>query len=285
MSTRDEHAVSQRKTQPQTGDAVAITPNHDTVDDDSRDSFKSFTVPRSTSSKVPPVVPKLNSTYGSHDYWEDRFENEDSFEWLLSYEQLAAQIEPHLLPVSRILVVGCGNAPFSADLYDAGYHNIVNVDYSETVIANMQQRHLTERPQMEWLVMDMTDLSALMDASFDVVIDKAAMDAIMTKEVDVWNPHASVVRASRDMCRHISRILRPDGGVFLQISLAQPHFRKRYLLAWHGNPGADEADDSYAADFGWTYRAEAAGRPESSAGMFGHFLYVMIKSTRPVTST
>jgi hypothetical protein len=73
-------------------------------------------------------------------------------------------------------------------MYDAGYHNIVNIDYSETVISAMKERHCVERPNMEWRVMDMTDLSELADETFDVVIDKAAMDAMMAVEGDVWNP-------------------------------------------------------------------------------------------------
>lgn len=34
----------------------------------------------------------------------------------------------------RILVLGCGNADFSEDLYDDGYTNVVNVDISSVVI-------------------------------------------------------------------------------------------------------------------------------------------------------
>ena len=34
----------------------------------------------------------------------------------------------------KILIIGCGNADFSADLYDDGYENIVNVDISDIVI-------------------------------------------------------------------------------------------------------------------------------------------------------
>ena len=34
----------------------------------------------------------------------------------------------------KILVLGCGNAEFTEDLYDAGYKNQVNVDISSVVI-------------------------------------------------------------------------------------------------------------------------------------------------------
>ena len=35
---------------------------------------------------------------------------------------------------------------------------------------------------MQWLVMDMMDMSQLANGSFDVVLDKAAMDALITAE-------------------------------------------------------------------------------------------------------
>jgi SAM-dependent methyltransferase len=165
-------------------------------------------------------APKSNSLYGTKDYWEERYSKEKDYEWLLSYEQLASQLTPFLQqPTSRILMLGCGNSPFSADMYDAGYHNIVNIDYSETVISAMKKRHCSERPAMEWGVMDMTDLSELADETFDVVIDKATMDAMMTAEGDVWNPSQVCVDQARSICQHVSRILVP-GGHFLQISLA-----------------------------------------------------------------
>jgi EEF1A lysine methyltransferase 4 len=224
-------------------------------------------------------VPKLNRLYGSKDYWEGRFLEEESYEWLLSYNQLASQLKPFLeKPDCRILVVGCGNAPFSADMYDAGYKHIVNLDYSQTVIDTMKARHVTSRPEMEWIVMDMTNMPFLADASFDVCIDKAATDALIADEVDVWSPSSSAIASARSMCTHVSRILRP-GGYFIQISLVQPHFRKKYLLGWHGSESADLSDDAYSKEFGWTFECEKAA-DDSSVGCFGYFLYKMTKTSR-----
>jgi hypothetical protein len=50
--------------------------------------------------------------------------------------------------------------------------------------ASSQQGH----SEMRWLTMDMLDMS-FDDSSFDVVIDKATMDALMVDEGDVWNPN------------------------------------------------------------------------------------------------
>jgi SAM-dependent methyltransferase len=125
-------------------------------------------------------APKSNSSYGAKDYWEERYSKEKDYKWLLSYAQLASQLAPFLQrPNARILMLGSGNSPFLADMYDAGYHNIVNIDYSETVISAMKERHCTERSGMEWRVMDMTDMSELADESFDVVIDKATVSLLV----------------------------------------------------------------------------------------------------------
>ena len=296
-----------------------------------------------SSSSTLPILPRNNKEYGTKEYWEHRFLTEESFEWLLSYIQVRHQLEPifqqycHIeqkehddqavtsAPAHydfdksrvRILVVGCGNAPFSCDLYDDGYTNIVNIDYSGTVIQNMQQLHSTSRPNMQWIVMDMTR-NTFSNASFDVVIDKAAMDAIMTKERDVWNPNPTVIHQAYQMCYHISRILQPH-GTFVQISLTQPHFRNKYLLHLHVNdsipsstdedsdavitttvqysdslvdpPTSTNNDDAnnnhhnndkyYCPQFDWTVQSEVAGRSHdigAGAGMFGHYLYTMKKN-------
>ena len=236
-----------------------------------------------------PRLPRNNKEYGTQEYWENRFVTETSCEWLLSFQQLAPQLDPLLSRYAvdddkskiTILIIGCGNAPFSADLYDAGYSGIVNVDYSATVIAAMHERHAVRRPAMQWRVMDMTAMNVLDDASFDVVIDKAAMDALMTGEGDVWNPAAEVITASCAMCAHVARVMK-DGGTFVQISLSQPHFRKKYLLGWHATTAdavLKTSDDTYSFKFAWTYRCEAAGRADDAGG-FGHYLYIMTKQAK-----
>jgi EEF1A lysine methyltransferase 4 len=250
------------------------------------------------------VIPKRNCDYASRSYWETRFSAEEEYEWLLSYERLRHQIEP-LLSVStpslgstaafaasetpsaqngmpRVLVVGCGNSPFSADLYDGGCHNILNIDYSQNVIAKMKGMHSEVRPEMDWRVMDMTDLSELGAETFDFVFDKAAMDTLLTNEGDVWNPRPSSVVAGRAMCQHISRVLKP-GGHFAQVSLVQPHFRNKYLLGQHGStePRSSTAKN-YSDEFHWTLQVHDAGAKASVDGnpvgsMFGYFFYVMTK--------
>ncbi|GMF41403.1 unnamed protein product [Phytophthora fragariaefolia] len=99
---------------------------------------------------------------------------------------------------------------------------------------------------MKWLEADMTKLGDVFaPENFDVVIDKAAMDALMCDEGDVWSPSETVIEQAAAMCSGITSALVPQ-GTFLQISFAQPHFRKRFLL------GEGEQAPSSTV-YGWDY--------------------------------
>ncbi|KAL1701949.1 S-adenosyl-L-methionine-dependent methyltransferase [Schizophyllum commune] len=124
-------------------------------------------------------------------------------------------------------MLGCGNSKLSEDMWDDGYHNIVNIDYSPVVIEQMRRRNSEQRPQMEWHEMDIRDLQ-FPDTSFDIAIDKATMDAMLTYKGDPWNPPENVVEDCMKEVDEVVRVLRP-GGTFIYLTFGQPHFRKRYL--------------------------------------------------------
>jgi len=154
-----------------------------------------------------------NDQFGKQEYWDGRFEEEEQYDWLLTFDQVAAQLLPLLKPygkAARILMVGCGNSTFSADLYDAGYRNIVNLDYSGVVIARMHAQHSAARPGMTWQEGDMTKLATSfpLGTLFDVVIDKAALDALMVDEKSVWSPADSVVMGADATCLGVRDLLR-----------------------------------------------------------------------------
>jgi len=56
------------------------------------------------------------------------------FDWLEDYRSLKPLLKDFLKPESKILVLGCGNAEFSEELYDDGFHFIYNIDISSVVI-------------------------------------------------------------------------------------------------------------------------------------------------------
>lgn len=69
-------------------------------------------------------------------------------------------------------------------MYSDGFRLITNIDYSPVVIENMRNRS-PEARSMKWLVMDATNLE-FSDGSFDVVIEKATLDALLVGEKDPW---------------------------------------------------------------------------------------------------
>ncbi|KIK08922.1 hypothetical protein K443DRAFT_671972 [Laccaria amethystina LaAM-08-1] len=98
------------------------------------------------------VLPDKNEEYRTKSYWDQRYSQEsveDSFDWFKSYSDLADIIH-ELIPdkSSKILMLGCGNSKLSEDMWEDGYHNIVNTDFSKTVIEQMRRRHEV-RPEME----------------------------------------------------------------------------------------------------------------------------------------
>ncbi|KAF9269069.1 S-adenosyl-L-methionine-dependent methyltransferase [Marasmius fiardii PR-910] len=179
------------------------------------------------------ALPESNEQYGTKEYWNQRYAQESengSFDWFKSYGEIS-DIMRDLIPdrSSKILILGCGNSKLSEEMYEDNFKNIVNVDYSAVVIEQMQRRHNQERPEMQWHEMDVRELR-FPDDSFDVVIDKGTMDAMMTAKGDIWNPPQQVVDDCTREVQEAVRVLRKGSGLFIYLTFGQPHFRKRFLL-------------------------------------------------------
>jgi len=149
--------------------------------------------------------------YGDRNYWDNRYASEDDpFDWLCDWEELEPMMRPLMdnCPLSsnrdpRILVVGCGNAPFSSDIYrKGGYKNLVNIDYSKVVIDQQKERH----PDMNWFVMDALNMD-FPDNEFDVIVDKSLIDTTMCYK----NGQETTFR----LFEEIHRVLKPAGRLFL----------------------------------------------------------------------
>ena len=176
------------------------------------------------------LLPSNHEQFRTKDYW-DRFFQErgcEAFEWYGSYADMAHLVAQHAPnKQANILVIGCGNSEFSHHLYDAGYTNIRNVDYSEVVIDEMKKKNANNRrPGMHWDVGDMTDMSAdYMNNQFSLVIDKGALDALMS--VDSEDARS---KANKMFCE-INRITADEGGKYLCVSLVES-FILRGLLQY-----------------------------------------------------
>ncbi|XP_036129255.1 eEF1A lysine and N-terminal methyltransferase isoform X2 [Molossus molossus] len=129
------------------------------------------------------LLPKSSKEFGSVDYWEKFFQQrgKKAFEWYGTYLELCGVLHKYIKPREKVLVIGCGNSELSEQLYDVGYQDIVNIDISEVVIKQMKERNANRRPQMSFLKMDMTQME-FPDASFQVVLDKGTLDAVLTDE-------------------------------------------------------------------------------------------------------
>jgi EEF1A lysine methyltransferase 4 len=115
-----------------------------------------------------------------------------------------------------ILMVGCGNSKLSQQMYDAGYRHIVNVDISPSVIEQMKK----VSPDMEWLVMDCTNMD-FKDNSFDYVIDKGTMDALIA---------GRDLTPSYELLKECSRVTKEEGQLIL-ITYGSPEGRKKVFEA------------------------------------------------------
>ncbi|OEL16843.1 hypothetical protein BAE44_0022138, partial [Dichanthelium oligosanthes] len=149
---------------------------------------------------TPPAAAILGTLgdFTSRENWDKFFAlrgTGDNFEWYAEWPNLRAPLlsllgdrgaaaDAGAAVAPEILVPACGSSALSERLYDAGFRRITNVDFSRVVVADMLRRHARARPEMRWRVMDVTDmqnheLDVVGDASFDVVLDKGGLDALM----------------------------------------------------------------------------------------------------------
>ncbi|XP_076600339.1 EEF1A lysine methyltransferase 4 [Chaetodon auriga] len=198
-------------------------------------------------------LPDDNSRYKYADYWNERFKTEQSYDWLGCFSKFQHLLEEHIKKEDSILILGCGNSSMSADMYSAGYHSITNIDYSSVCISTMRERH-SDCPSMTWHEMDIRQLS-FPDASFDVILEKATLDAIMVEEKSPWEISPQTACFIHKTLTEISRCLK-TGGRFVSITFASPFIRK-HLYA--------------RTEYNWSVKKYSYGEG------FEYFVYVMTK--------
>ncbi|KAL2530193.1 S-adenosyl-L-methionine-dependent methyltransferase superfamily protein [Forsythia ovata] len=180
---------------------------------------------------------KTLGDFTSKENWDQFFTirgSDDSFEWYAEWPQLRDILKTHLSSSSpplessaesgrdtphvaleevRILVPGCGNSRLSEHLYDLGFRNITNVDFSKVVISDMLRKNVRDRPEMKWRVMDMTSMQ-FVNESFDAILDKGGLDALMEPKLGP--------RLGNEYLSEVKRILKV-GGKFICLTLAECH--------------------------------------------------------------
>lgn len=110
----------------------------------------------------------------------------------------------------------------SERMYDDGYTNNYNIDICENVIEFMKER-CKDRKGMVFETMDVKNLS-YKDETFDLIIDKSTIDALLCGEHSFMNVAT--------MTKEMSRVLK-TGGIYLVISYGDPESRMPHLEREH----------------------------------------------------
>ena len=162
-----------------------------------------------------------NSSYQDAKYWDSRYSRRpEAFDWLQTLPSLQALLFKYINKNDNILHIGCGNSRLPEALSDEGYEKITNIDFSQKVIEQISKRYHKKYPKMKFKVMDILNMKEIEENSFEIVIDKGALDCILCSEKSKFNFEKSL--------SGIYRILCPRGK-YIMISFNKPSYIKKYL--------------------------------------------------------
>jgi ubiquinone/menaquinone biosynthesis C-methylase UbiE len=185
--------------------------------------------------------------YGDATYWEQRYADQEgtTFDWLEDYSALKQLIESFVDNTAKVLVLGCGNAEFSEEMYKDGFTNIDNIDISAVVISQMAARN-SDKPEMTWTVMDVRDLK-FPDNTFDLAVDKSTIDALLCGEQAFYNVAL--------MTREVQRVLKV-GGTYMAISYGTPDNRLEHFNFQHLNWTVSHLELGSASNLHYVYNCK-----------------------------
>jgi SAM-dependent methyltransferase len=210
---------------------------------------------------------KTNNNNQQQGYWDKRYANQNAnYEWYMAYDEIREEMLtaipslaatalvklPHVdvddeedidpaspLPPSqdavtvatttrantRVLIVGCGNSTLSKQMLDDGFVDQESIDYSDTVVRQMKAMYGSV--ELKFRCMDVRKLD-YSDATFDVIVDKGTLDAILCG--------ADSGKNSASMLSECHRVLK-RGGTFISVSYGLPDTRLPHFsharYAWH----------------------------------------------------
>merc|ERR1711998_235486 len=116
-------------------------------------------------------------------------------------------------------MLGCGNCKLMLDMHANGFTSMDCIDWSDTVIQKMKAKH-GDKKGMSFQTMEVTSMPDFGDNAYDVVIDKAVMDAILCGEGSTDKVIAMLVE--------VQRLLKP-GGIFMSVTHGKPESRQFYF--------------------------------------------------------
>ncbi|CAO3599745.1 unnamed protein product [Absidia cylindrospora] len=173
--------------------------------------------------------------FDSKEYWDDKFTQEEPFDWLLTWDSIQPFLQPYLSSKEPILHLGCGNSLLALQMANCGYRNIVNVDYSANVIEKMKRltnkakqssiealggsTTVTPYSDLVWITADcIHDLSSVRSygsvpgGCYGVAIEKSLMDCIACGDDDK-------LTRQRQLAQQVASV-QPIGGYFISISFS-----------------------------------------------------------------
>jgi SAM-dependent methyltransferase len=166
---------------------------------------------------------------GDPTYWEERYKHDVSkmlqfrlFDWYAPFDILYPMVE-NILDRSilhKVLVVGVGRSNIIETLYERGFRDITAIDISPTIIHEMQKFH-ANKTGVEFIVMDLREMTRFTENTFTLVIDKGCLDALFCG--------ADFKESSRRAIIEIHRVLVRDTGLFVSFSHAPFLARVPYL--------------------------------------------------------
>ena len=185
-------------------------------------------------------------------FWDTFYEGkrgtseEDDFEWFVDAAAAAEFVRDTITPEHRrLLHVGAGTSKLGPILMATERHGIplevVNCDNSETAVEVMCNAF----PELDWHLLDLADIgdtvSGLMphpwDSTFDVIIDKGALDAVLFGGPDLTAKflfgcaRMLKISASSSFSTEEIEMQKKSGGIWIQISADPPERRLELLRA------------------------------------------------------
>ena len=167
--------------------------------------------------------------YGSSSYWDKRYREEKKpFDWYQPYKNLKGIVDDLLKGREdpHILYVGCGNSLVANEMYEEGYKQIDCIDISQVIVEKMSEEYASY-PGLTFRVMDVTDMAEYKKETFDLVLDKGTLDAILCG-------NESYKKANK-MMLEIQRVLKPE-GFFMEVTYGDKDSRMTHLkgkgLSW-----------------------------------------------------
>ena len=131
------------------------------------------------------------SELGTKEYWDNQYETEkknfdevgDKGEvWYgeAAMNRMVRWIEKNIDSESKIIDLGCGNGLMSIELYEAGFHNVDGVDYSENAIDLAKKlAQDSEITDLNFFRCDiLSSLQPELVNKYMVCVDKGTYDAI-----------------------------------------------------------------------------------------------------------